>query len=75
MGEQQGRILHHSFLAEDTATLFACVTCLMWHQGLCLFACRAEESLRRLLELTETCGKMVIFSGSGLSANSGWLWV
>ena len=33
--------------------------------------CRAEESVRSLLELAESCGKLLIFSGSGLSANSG----
>lgn len=37
------------------------------------WVCRSEESLKGLLELTESCGKIVIFSGSGLSANSGGL--
>lgn len=38
-----------------------------------LALCRSEESLKTLLELAESCGRMVIVSGSGLSANSGAL--
>ncbi|WIA33871.1 hypothetical protein OEZ86_006973 [Tetradesmus obliquus] len=30
-----------------------------------------DEALSQLLELTASCGRLVIFSGSGLSANSG----
>jgi hypothetical protein len=43
-----------------------CTGCL--HEDSCR---RSDESLNQLLELTASCGRLVIFSGSGLSANSG----